>query len=173
MADQLLEDEARLVETARAIEISQALFDPVGDRHLGVGVAQFEERAQALGLVDIKVLLGGQQQAPSSIQRIISPAPMSLLLSLDPAADVIEAAIGQGYGMKGVDNLLGLGQDNRVHGGVFVGHIQGSELDPLLPTWGLFVKPFGNLGVLAAGQDLDDLVVFDVRHRGRVVALSL
>ena len=39
-------------------------------------------------------------------------------------------------------------------------------------AFGLFVDPARHVDVVAAGQDVDDLVVLDVGHRGRVVGVA-
>jgi hypothetical protein len=71
--------------------------------------------------------------------------------------------------MEGVDHLMGSGQDDRVHRGIGVGHVEGPEVDPLLPGPGLFVQPGGHFDIGAARQDVDDLMMLDVDNGRGVV----
>ena len=96
---------------------------------------------------------------------------MAELLGLHPPADGVEAAIGERDDMEGVDHLGGLGQHDRVHRRVGGRHVEGAEADPLLPGRGLLVDPARHIGVIAGGQDVDDLVVLYVSDRRGVVGM--
>ena len=99
-------------------------------------------------------------------------APMSDLFGLDLPADRVEAAVGQGDDVEGVDHLVRLGQHDRVDRRIGGRHVEGAEADPLLPGLGLFVDPARHIGVFAGREDVDDLVVLHVGHRGGVVGVA-
>ena len=117
------------------------------------------------------MFFAAQQDPPGPIERVVTPAPVAGLLGLDAPADRIEAAIGERDDVEGVDHLGRLGQHDAVDGGIGGRHVEGPETDPLLPGLGLFVDPARHIGVLAGGEDLDDLVVLDIGHRGGVVGV--
>jgi len=73
--------------------------------------------------------------------------------------------------MERVDHLVRLGQHDRVDGRIGGRHVEGPEADPLLPGLGLLVDPARHVGVFAGREDLDDLVVLHVGHRGGVVGV--
>ena len=64
--------------------------------------------------------------------------------------------------MEGVDHLGGLGQDYRVDSGVGGRHVEGTEADALFPCPGLFFEPSRHVDVVAAREDVNDLVVLDI-----------
>ncbi len=74
------------------------------------GIAQLEERGQALGGFDLELLFAHEQEAPGPKERIVAPAPMAQLFDLDPPTDGVEAAVGQRDQVEGVDHLGRLGQ---------------------------------------------------------------
>ncbi len=92
-----------------------------------------------------------------------------LLFVLDPASHGVDAAIGQLDSVKRVDHLSHFGEHHRVDGGVGGGHVQGSELDALLPVGGSGAEPARHVVGVASGQDVDDLMVRNVRDGGGVV----
>ena len=90
---------------------------------------------------------------------------MAGLFGLHPATDGIETAIGQGNGMERVDHLGRGGQHDRIDRGIGGRHVEGTEADPLLPRRRLLVDPARHLDVIAAREDVDDLVVLHVGDR--------
>ena len=90
---------------------------------------------------------------------------MSGLFALDPSAHLVEAAIGEGDHVKGIDHLGGLGQDHRVDGRVGRRHVKGTVSDARLPGLALAVEKTGHVNVIAGRQDVDDPVVLDVGDR--------
>ena len=68
--------------------------------------------------------------------------------------------------MERVDHLGCFRQDDRVHRRVGGRHVEGAEADPFLPGLRLAVDKAGDLGVVAARQDVDDLVVLHVGDGG-------
>jgi hypothetical protein len=59
-----------------------------------------------------------------------------------------------------------------VDGGVGVAHVEDTKVDPPLPRVRLFVEPGSHFGVLAGGEDVDDLVVLHVGHDGGIGAVA-
>lgn len=151
----------------------EPFLDPVGACNLGVGVSESKQGGEPGGRFLAEVLLAHEQHAAGSVERVTPPAAMAELFGLDAAADLVEAAVGEGDEVEGVDDLSGGGEGGRVDGGVGARHVEGAEADPLAPTERLVHYEAGDGGVLAGGQDIDDLVVLDVAHGGRVVTLSV
>jgi hypothetical protein len=60
--------------------------------------------------------------------------------------------------VEGIDHLGCFGQDHHVHRGIDGRHVEGSIADPLLPGGGLGIDPARHLYVVAAREDVDDLV---------------
>ena len=116
-----------------------------------------------------QLLFALEQQPAGPIERVVAPAPMTQLFDLDPPADGVEGAVGQCDHVEGVDHLGRFGKHDAVDGGIGGRHVEGAVFDALLPGLGLFVQPGGHLHVVAAGQDVDDLVVLDIGHGGGVV----
>jgi hypothetical protein len=90
------------------------------------------------------------------------------LLGLDPAANGVEASVGQRDGMEGVDHLGGFGEHDRVHRRVGGRHVEGAETDALFPGLRLLVDPARYVHKVGAGQDVYDLVVLDIGHGGGI-----
>ena len=86
-------------------------------------------------------LLAHEQDPAGPIEGVVSSAPVAGLFVLHPPTHGVEAAVGQGDGMEGVDHLGGFGQHDRVDRRVGGRHVEGPEADPLLPGLGLFVDP--------------------------------
>jgi hypothetical protein len=49
------------------------LIHPVGDRHLGIRVAEGEQRGEALARLFVEALLADEQRAPRPIERVVAP----------------------------------------------------------------------------------------------------
>lgn len=119
------------------------------------------------------MFFAAQQDAPGSIERVVPATTVAGLFGLDPSTHGVEAPVGQGDDVEGVDHLVRLGQHHGVDGGIGGRHVEGPEADPFLPRSRLFVDPARHIGVFAGREDLDDLVVFHVGHRGGVVSVVL
>jgi hypothetical protein len=156
-----------------AVEVPEPLLHAIGDRHLGVRIAEREQGREPLGSFLIELLLAEQQDAPGAIEGVIAPAAMAGLLGLDPAPHAVEAAIGERDDVEGIDDLRGLRQDHGVDGGIGGGHVERPEADPLFPGLWLLVQEGGDLLESPGGQDVDDLVVLDVGDRRRVAAVAM
>jgi hypothetical protein len=81
-----------------------------GNGHFGAGIAQFEERGQALGGFDLELLFAHQQETPGSKERMVASTTMAQLFDLDAPTNGVEAPVGHGDQMQGVDDLLGPGK---------------------------------------------------------------
>ncbi len=72
---------------------------------------------------------------------------------------------------KGSTTWAARWQHHAVNGRVGGRHVERSVFDALFPSLGLFVQPARHIGVFAGREDLDDLVVLHVGHRGGVVGV--
>ena len=90
----------------------------------------------------VEVFFAAQQDPPGPIERIVPAAAVSGLFGLHPSTDRIEAAVGQGDDVEGVDHLGRFGQHDAVDRRIGGRHVEGPEADPLLPGWGcLSIQP--------------------------------
>ena len=97
---------------------------------------------------------------------------MVKLLLLDSASDLIQSEVGEFNDVEVVNDLGGFGQDDIEDGLVSRRHIQGSEMDTVLPFRGLTVQKACYINVFTAWNKVDNLVVFHIAHGSDVTGAA-
>ena len=89
------------------------LFGVPGHPDLAAGIAGLEEPGELGPAPVIQAFVGLGESPPGPIQQVVFVAPVAAGLVLDPAADLIEAGVGQLHQVERVRDLGGRASDLR------------------------------------------------------------
>jgi hypothetical protein len=125
--DGLVEQERGVDRLLGEVDIAHRLLGDPGAEHLLVGVAHLEAEQHPLEAGALQALGAGQHQLSDPVEGIAPASPMAEGLVLDPAAHLIEAAVGDPHDVERVGHpdrviepaiqarAVGLGQVGRHH----------------------------------------------------------